>query len=339
MKISVIVPVYKAEIYLHTCIDSILRQTYRNFELILVDDGSPDDCPMICDSYAEQDNRIKAIHKQNGGVSSARNFGLFEATGDAISFVDADDFIAENYLECLCDLFEDHVKLSICGMNHFVFHSGSEMRILKSNTPIDMRIGNNEYWKIADNGVIGTVWGKLFDRLIIQSNHLSFNETMPVGEDKLFVLRYIQAMESHEMIAISRDALYYNRSDSVDSLTKGYIPNFIEVGKAINLEYRKMAAGVGCNSPEALKRVDKDTAQLIDYAFANAMKDSAPKGINRIQNIKKIIGIDGYKEAVCNPTLFDTSGVFRKVLLTESPLLIYAYLMLARAKKYIGRYE
>lgn len=100
-KISVIVPVYKVEEYLGDCIESILRQTYTDFELILVDDGSPDRCGEICDEYKKKDTRIQVIHKMNGGLSDARNAGLKIASGEYITFVDSDDMISDDYLERL----------------------------------------------------------------------------------------------------------------------------------------------------------------------------------------------------------------------------------------------
>ena len=95
---SIIVPIYKVEKYLEICIDSIIGQSFCNFELILVDDGSPDTCGEICDRYSSSDTRVKVVHKENGGLSSARNFGLDIATGKYIYFVDSDDWIGENYL-------------------------------------------------------------------------------------------------------------------------------------------------------------------------------------------------------------------------------------------------
>lgn len=95
LKISVIVPVYKVEKYICQCLDSIISQTYKNLEILLIDDGSPDNCPAICDKYANKDNRIKVIHKKNGGLASARNVGLDVASGDLISFVDSDDWIED----------------------------------------------------------------------------------------------------------------------------------------------------------------------------------------------------------------------------------------------------
>lgn len=118
--ISVIVPVYKVEPYLRQCVDSILGQTFRNFELILVDDGSPDGCPAICDEYAQHDSRVRVIHKENGGLSSARNAGLDVARGEYIAFVDSDDWIDPNYLEhLLFALQSDHADMAMCSVEKF----------------------------------------------------------------------------------------------------------------------------------------------------------------------------------------------------------------------------
>ena len=102
VRFSVIVPIYKVEKYLYECIDSVINQTFRNIEIILVDDGSPDGCPQICDAYAQKDNRITVIHKQNGGLSSARNAGLQAAKGDYVIFLDSDDYYCRNdFLEII----------------------------------------------------------------------------------------------------------------------------------------------------------------------------------------------------------------------------------------------
>ena len=113
--ISIIVPVYKAEAYLSKCLDSIIQQTYRDFEVILVDDGSPDNCGHICDQYAEQDMRIRVIHKSNGGVSEARNAGIREARGEYITFVDSDDWADSRLLEILWNGIEKGAQISVCG--------------------------------------------------------------------------------------------------------------------------------------------------------------------------------------------------------------------------------
>ena len=114
--ISVIVPVYKVDQYLNRCVESIVNQTYKNLEIILVDDGSPDDCPTICDTWAKKNSRIKVIHKTNGGLSDARNAGLETATGQYIAFVDSDDWIQKtgiNFIRQNCFL-ERRLKLDDC---------------------------------------------------------------------------------------------------------------------------------------------------------------------------------------------------------------------------------
>ena len=118
--ISIIVPVYKVEKYIHRCVDSILSQTFRDFELILVDDGSPDNCPAICDAYAAKDCRVKVIHKENGGLSSARNAGIDWAFANSdsqwISFIDSDDWVHPEYLARLFNAaVEMNVAISVCG--------------------------------------------------------------------------------------------------------------------------------------------------------------------------------------------------------------------------------
>ena len=106
--ISVVVPVYKVENYLCKCVDSLLAQTYTSMEIILVDDGSPDNCPSICDNYASQNEKVRALHKTNGGLSSARNYGVMHAAGDWIVFVDSDDYVSESYIQDLVELREHY---------------------------------------------------------------------------------------------------------------------------------------------------------------------------------------------------------------------------------------
>lgn len=116
--ISVVVPIYNVENYIKKCVDSILSQTYKNLEIILVDDGSPDNCPQICDEYAQKDSRIKVIHKENGGVSSARNIGMENARGKWIAFIDADDWIEEKYFEKMLDRVKTNdADIVLCGYN------------------------------------------------------------------------------------------------------------------------------------------------------------------------------------------------------------------------------
>lgn len=158
-KISVIVPIYNVEKFLRRCIDSILAQTYTNLEIILVDDGSPDGCPAICDEYAEKDDRIVVIHKENGGVSSARNSGLDNVSGDLIGWVDPDDYIEPDMFETLFNLKEKvNADISICSVNVFGLY---ENQIIYS----DSLLSKEEYLKLLlSNKIQSFLWNKLFSK-------------------------------------------------------------------------------------------------------------------------------------------------------------------------------
>ncbi len=129
--ISVIIPIFKAEIFLGKCIESVLSQDYKDFQLILVDDGSPDKCGQICEYYAKKDNRIKTIHKENGGVSDARNAGLDQASGEYLTFIDADDYVETTYLSYLLSLISQR-GYQVGRANHFIDRGNS----LTTNAPV-----------------------------------------------------------------------------------------------------------------------------------------------------------------------------------------------------------
>ena len=124
--ISVVVPVYNVEKYIDKCINSIINQTYKNLEIILVDDGSPDNCGNICDEYAKKDNRIIVIHKENGGLSDARNTGIEVSKGKYITFIDSDDYISDNYVSFLYNLIIEY-KADISIGKHYVLYENGEI--------------------------------------------------------------------------------------------------------------------------------------------------------------------------------------------------------------------
>ena len=161
--VSVIVPIYKVEPYLAQCVDSIINQTYKNLEIILVDDGSPDNCPKMCDEYAKIDSRIVVIHKENGGLSDARNAGLDICKGEWITFVDSDDWIAINSIEQLLHFAQDNNSNLAIG-NHEKFHLGDQISglITESKCEVISQYQALEYLS-SKYGLNFTVsWGKLY---------------------------------------------------------------------------------------------------------------------------------------------------------------------------------
>ncbi|MCQ2381250.1 MAG: glycosyltransferase, partial [Acidaminococcaceae bacterium] len=187
-KISIIVPVYKAEKFLCECIDSILCQTYKNLEVILVDDGSPDNSGMICDKYAQSDSRIKVVHQQNGGAGKARNAGIDKATGDYIMFLDSDDWMEYDMAEKLVIALEknnaDQVR---CGC-YYVSPQNKDRVTFKSNKILEAET-YGEIMESEYSGVLWTVpWNAIYRRKIIKN--VKFPEGY-INEDNYFSPMYV----------------------------------------------------------------------------------------------------------------------------------------------------
>lgn len=190
-KVSVIVPVYNVEKYIRRCVDSILSQTFTDFELLLVDDGSKDKSAVICDGYVTDDHRIRVLHKENGGVSSARNLGIEEAKGEWISFVDADDWIDSDYLENLLKVGRNS-DIVISGFQ-YVLLRGGKLFFLNTVTP-SLKLSYDELFSLPH--LMSTPWCKLFKTNIIKGNAVRFDEKMKMGEDRCFVNAYLCHVEN-----------------------------------------------------------------------------------------------------------------------------------------------
>lgn len=230
--ISVIVPVYKVENVLHYCIDSILNQIYKDFELILVDDGSPDNSGKICDEYAKKDNRIKVIHKENGGVSSARNCGIDAAKGKYICFVDSDDYVAPNYLNNLIVAKKNNPQCDNiwCG-----FQTVESYNVKTGNVTSN---GEKSTYSVKDIMTLHEKWldsgpyCKLYTRNIIVKNHIHFSESLSLGEDLIFNYEYLDCTKG-DIVVINVHTYFYYVADA-NSLANKYYDNLIDIYKKIN---------------------------------------------------------------------------------------------------------
>lgn len=232
--ISVIVPVYNVEGVLHYCIDSILAQSFSEFELILVDDGSSDGSGILCDEYAARDKRITVIHKENGGVSSARNTGIKASSGDYICFIDSDDYIAKNYLEELIntqDSFPDFDNIW-CGFKTVSDYNGSGSRAyLASENEKFSEFNKTEIMTLHEKWLSQMPWNKLYKSLIIKENQIEFPENLSLGEDLLFNLRYLDCTSGR--IAIINRPLNNYVCNGNESLDNKYYPDLFEIYKEI----------------------------------------------------------------------------------------------------------
>lgn len=215
-KISVIVPVYKVEKYIGQCIESILSQTFKDFELILVDDGSPDNSGAICDEYAQKDARIRVFHKENGGVSSARNTGIENASGQWIYFVDSDDWVETITLRLLYEQTE-----KVC--TDLVIHGLSNDYIYKNQIAKDKYtlIDNPDYKQIIEEtdkwGLLKGPVCKLFKSAIIKNGKIKFDTSLSYGEDTKFSFEYLALCNSVSFIPMH---LYHYCFRGEESLTR-----------------------------------------------------------------------------------------------------------------------
>ena len=202
-KVSVIVPVYNAEKTLHRCIDSILSQTFTDFELILINDGSTDNSGKICDDYAQKDSRIIVIHKDNGGVSATRNKGLDIAQGEWITFVDSDDYISETYLSDFPKNSEN--ELEICGLISF---SGQSFISSQSHIRYVEKDVVNFYEDLFKYRANTSVWAKIIKRSIIIENNIKFDVNMTLAEDTMFIINLLN--HTNNIQIINNTNYYYN---------------------------------------------------------------------------------------------------------------------------------
>ena len=204
-KISVIVPVYNTEMYLRECIESVLFQTFSDFELLLINDGSTDSSGAICDEYAEKDSRVRVFHKENGGVTSARKLGVLESCGEYIFLLDADDYIYKNSLVNLLTNMKEEYDLVISNcMKKETFESDEYLRIL---------LLDNKY---------KAPWGKLYRTSLLKDNYVfETSRYFKVGEDFLMQLRMMKNMHN-KVHCITSDCYYYR--DNNESISNTFIP-------------------------------------------------------------------------------------------------------------------
>ena len=312
-QISIIVPVYNSEKYLGVCIDSILSQSFRDFELILVDDGSRDPSPHICDDYAQKDSRVKVIHKENGGVSSARNAGLSAVRGGYLYFLDSDDTLEPDALQLMYQsISNENVDLVIAGYNRYdedgtkIF--GMSQREIETLS-IDLAL--KELYLPQDEEYQGYLWNKMFRSDIIKKAGLKFNESIAFNEDRLFITQYL--------CASSRDVAYtttpvYNyvvrSTGAMGSLKRGYNPKYATDFDA----YIKMKDAIFAHTKD--KRLRRLAVKGICHSYIN--------------NHKLMVKHDGYDSSI-HSRLF--KGVIRHkafgayVSIVLRPLLIHFLLL------------
>jgi len=234
-QISIIVPVFNVKQYLPKCINSILQQTFQDFELLLIDDGSTDGSDVVCDDYAQKDDRIKVIHKKNEGVSIARNIGIKQACSEWITFIDSDDWIEENYLEMFFSIGKrisptTYISQGILfdyeseKTNEYFFHYDTifaEKQDFARIIPL---------YKILHNGC---PYGKLLNKKILTENNIYFKPNISTHEDHIFILTYLLFIDKIQLLANTK---YHYMKRSTITLSNKKHPSEIHI-KVSNIIY------------------------------------------------------------------------------------------------------
>ena len=327
--ISIIVPVYKSEKYIKKCIESIINQTYKDIEIILVDDGSPDNCPKICDNYAEIDNRIHVIHKQNGGLINARKSGLEIAHGEYIGFVDGDDWIEPEMYQ----LFADMIKKYSPDMVLSDFYYDDDGKLTNSKQLFD-----KEYYdKIAlekfiypkmlfsgtyyNFGINPCCWSKVYKRELIKKNLPLVDGRIKMGEDAAFT--YPCLIDAQSVATIKKPCYHYILNP--ESMTKSYDENLKDI---IFLPYERIK--------EKCCETGADLGNQADYYLlylANFMIRNEISGGNINQGIEMLFKNENVLKAAKNVELSALplhTILYTKALKRKSIFMLKTYSLLLK---------
>lgn len=275
-KVSVIVPVYNVEYYLSKCLTSIIKQTYSNLEIIIIDDGSDDRSAEICDEFSKKDKRVIVVHKKNEGVSIARNLGIKMATGEYLMFVDSDDYIPENSIEILLESIRKYKVQLCCGAWKKIF---AKRNVKNSYDDLFVDCRNEKqlekYLEIEEvNGPVA----KLYITKIIQRNRLEFLPGIKIGEDAIFNYQYIQHCE--KVLLIGKIVYIYNKLNNV-SATHTYYEYFGKCAYLTAIEEKK------CLQRQN-EELTEESVRAICKRFVSAIRYIQYYGMDEKEKIEKI---------------------------------------------------
>lgn len=282
--VSIIVPVYNAQAYLHKCINSLLSQSYTDFEILLINDGSKDNSGNICDEFAKKDKRIRVIHKENGGVSSARNRGLDESQGKYIMFCDSDDFICHDFCKPLTELAQDDEDCLVIAGITLLNDSGKDEKLLcpAYSEGDSVTLTNTDFCDLYVNlnlkkpfQLMHMPYNKLFSRKVIESNQLRFNTEIHYNEDFIFNLNYLDKVSR---VKIFNDSIYNYYTDVPGSLCKRYFKDIITMFTAKEDALKSVIIDKASDKTSAEKvwytLVFNDTNRAINNTFSQSNTES-----------------------------------------------------------------
>lgn len=286
--VSVILPVYGVEKYLNKAVDSVMAQTYKNFELILVDDCSPDSCPLLCDNAAEKYPEIRVIHKQkNEGLGFARNTGLEEAVGEYVYFMDSDDYIEPDLLEKAVSALEENTEVVIFGVNRIHEDENGSITKTEKLTPDEAQCTSAKetadiFYMLNERKIFPFAWNKLYKKAFLDEIGIKFESTKLI-EDFLF---NIEIFGKAGFIRVIPENLYNYRKPAHETLVSAYSPDFFGLCKrkyGLEKEYLRLV------NAETDRNLQLIYFSYVKHIFAVFIKNRSPKaGLSEKEQKKKI---------------------------------------------------
>ena len=334
-KISVIIPAYNAENTIKQCVQSVLDNTFTNFEIVVVDDGSKDNTAKIVKDLSSFDNRIRLIQKQNEGVSATRNRGIQEANAPYIMFLDSDD----TYEPTCCEKANNTIEIEKTDIVMFGYYEKFNKQSKTMLCPITYTLNSQDeiyneliekHYMSGVNGYLGSVWLAVFKKTIIVENGIRFNEKLHHSEDKLFLLNYLFCCNR---LAVVNEPLYnYELGDS--SVTKKYSPTLEENHRVYGEEWKKLLTKYG--HEDVVKNSSNGSVSLVFSIVLNEVREGNPKPFS--QQIKKVKSTSKkYKSSVKSATANSRSLKIKKIIASHSSLCI-AFFLIRRIQRAMGVY-
>lgn len=271
--VSIIIPVYNRENLIERCVKSVLAQTLHEIEIVLVDDGSTDSTGSICDQMAQLDYRLKVIHKQNGGPSSARNQGIKKATGKYIIFLDSDDYMLPNYCETLVETQQRYGNEALCISDfRFVDERNKSKEIVSDFRDVGgiVIFDQNALLDVYSMGLLNISCNKIYEKSILLKYDIFQREDVMVGEDTLFVYKYLRNVHPKKFV-ITKNIYYKAIIHDGESLSRKYCKKYYEIFMKIFFELEQLASDFGVEK-EKRKILDVIYWEIIQNALQNNMR-------------------------------------------------------------------
>lgn len=348
-EISVIIPIYNAEKYIEKCINSILNQTFKNIEIILVNDGSTDNSRIICEKYKNKDKRIRLFNIENNGVSSARNLGIESSRGKYIMFCDSDDYVERTWCEELYNLINgngnSYTGCAITTMNYRNFKYDEKIDNL--STKEYEIISKKEYFCIYHLKLFNSNCNKIYEKKIILDNNIRFDKNLSLGEDLIFNLQYLRYTE--DKIIFTNKSLYNYVLKDKESLDNKYQKNLFEIYRYLRFKTYKEAIRYNANNKEFNQYHYKLYYESFRRILSNTFhKDNKTIFIKKLLYNYKILKTKEFKECIKNltPEIIGCDQKYYNILKSRNYFRLFIYdeditfnKILCKVKKNILRME